>query len=1358
VTLEAGTRLATLSSYVPQAVLQDVASPLPDRGEAHAERFAAAILLIDITGFTALTASAVALGPAGTEGLSRSINAYLGQIIEVIHAHGGDIAKIVGDALMPVWPVGEEDLATVARRAALCGLEIATELGEVEVEGDARLSLKVGLCAGEVAATHVGGLDGRWLFLLAGEAMAQLSSVEAQMQTGTLTASPEAWALVSSRFVGQRLERGHVRVRTTEQQLAPRPLRPIELAPDREAAIRAYIPPVSLGRLDAGQADWLAELRRTTVVFANIRGVGSAREDAVELLQRITLMAQRVFGRYDGWLKELTVDDKGMTLVAAFGVPPFTHENDPARAVQAALTVQSEIRALGLTAGVGVATGPAFCGPFGNRLRRDFAVLGQHVNLAARLMQASGDEGILVDAETQQAAGGRQTFDRLPAYVLKGMAGPIDVYRVRATEPGTDGASGMINRVREQATATETLELLKAGVGALVVFEGEPGIGKSRLVGAWVRRAGASGVATVVGSAAEIDSATPYHAWRSIFEQLLGLETVTDRASRRATVLATLGADGADDRSVELAPLLDPVLSLDLPDNETTNQLGGAVRADNTRDLLVRLLRNGAPTPLMVVLEDAHWLDSASWSLLFRVRRELPSILVVVTMRPIGGEQADPVGPMRSDATTLHLDPLSSDDGIALACERTGAARLAEPVAAFVNSRAEGNPLFIEQLTYAMRDTGRIVVENGVCRVAGAGEELASSIIPDTVQRVITSRLDQLPPAEAMTLKVASVIGQKFALRTLTDIYPLSVEASALIAHLDTLTRLDLVAPTPLAPEPAYEFRHVITQEVAYNLMLSAQSQELHRKLADWYERTYAEDLSPFHAFLAHHWGKAGLATRAVDHLEAAGEQALRTFANEEAIGFLEAAMTLAAQSAIELEPARQARWRLQLGEAYVHMSRYHEGREHLEAGLRLMKRPVPHSRFQQGISLLRELVRQLLRRAGLRRGPRQPSDAAQDDLIAVFRAYERLAEASYYGRETLLPLYCVIRILNEAEASGIPAEIARGYAGTGALFGVVPMPRVAEWYLQRALDRLAETDDVTTREIVEIVAGFYYIGAARWDLAREHFRSVRRLARRLGDRRRLDDALANLAELEYLQGAFRSAAALSDELATSALDRNDRRFHAEGLAGRAYSSWQLGEAAEASRSLASLRKVIAEERDLVDELQIKAAGIEAQLQLSRGDTQQALRASEEAMRLTAGKRPTSFATFLGYVGPAEVYLSLWETGREPREGQALASEAVARLRRFAAVFPIGRPRAALLEGRRLWLLGRRDAGLRAWQDALAGAGELSMAFEEGLCHLEIGRHLDAGDAARVTHIQAARELFGRLGANRALAAIEDAG
>ena len=715
-------RISILSSYLPRAVLDYVAGLPSLPSEPSAESFPAALLLIDITGFTQITTAATRRGAVGTEQLSRSLNTYLGQIADVITDHGGDIAKIVGDGLIPIWPATEEDLATVTRRAAVCGLEIAERLGELEVEPNLRLSLKVGLCAGEIDATHVGGLDGKWLFLITGSGVVQLSVIEEVLQTGDVIGSPQAWDLISDRFVGQRVEAGHIRLTANRNEPSLRPLRPLSIPVEKEHSVRAYVPEVLLSRLDAGQAGWLAEFRRTTVVFANVHGIDDVTADTLQLLQGITQQAQSVIGRYGGWLKEITMDDKGTTLVACFGVPPFTHDDDPARAVDAAVALQASLRDLGVTAGVGVATGPTFCGPVGNATRRDFAMLGGHVNLAARLMLASGGDAVLCDATTHDTARRRREFERLPAFVLKGMASPTEVFRV-ATMAAAAMDHPIVDRKAERAAAGKAMEALAAGEGG-VTFEGEPGIGKSRLADEWLRQAREHGVTTLVGVGSDIDDSTPYHAWRPIFAGLLGLDGVKDPATRKARLLDRLAGD---DDHLRLSPLLGPILSVDLPDNDSTAQMNGVVRGDNTRDLLTALIgEEAAKGQLMLVIEDAHWLDSASLSLLSQVRRDVRSVLLLVTMRPTEEIQADPEGILSVEPTRLRLAPLSPQDAVTLAAERTGAAELAASVATLVRERAEGNPLFIEQLTYAMRDAGRIVVDHGLLRpAAGARRSTA---------------------------------------------------------------------------------------------------------------------------------------------------------------------------------------------------------------------------------------------------------------------------------------------------------------------------------------------------------------------------------------------------------------------------------------------------------------------------------------------------------------------------------------------------------------------------------------------------------------------------------------------------------
>ena len=276
-------------------------------------------------------------------------------------------------------------------------------------------------------------------------------------------------------------------------------------------------------------------MRGTTVVFANVRGLPTDFVDSLASLDAIAKAGQGVAAHYDAWLKELTVDDKGLTLGLVLGVPPNTHEDDASRAIAAALELQTEIAKLGLASRIGVSSGPTFCGLVGNDHRRDFAMLGSHVNLAARLMVAASDDTVLCDTPTHDAAGARYAFERLPAYVLKGLSTPTDVYVALPAGSPSNGATRMIDRTSAQALGIAAFDALRAGQGGLIVVDGEPGIGKSRLTAEWLRQAAKLGISTFVGHTSEIEMSTPYHAWRPIFERLFGLEFGgrSDFASRR---------------------------------------------------------------------------------------------------------------------------------------------------------------------------------------------------------------------------------------------------------------------------------------------------------------------------------------------------------------------------------------------------------------------------------------------------------------------------------------------------------------------------------------------------------------------------------------------------------------------------------------------------------------------------------------------------------------------------------------------------------------------------------------------------------------------------------------------------------
>ncbi len=1353
------TLLQALTSYVPAQITRRLAHDPAPITEPASERVSAAVLFADISGFTALAERLAQHGPAGAEELSQLLNTYFGQLIHLINDSGGDVVKFAGDGLLALWPVmppagdgerGDRPLRSAIYAAAECGLAVQKALHHYRVAEGVRLSLRVGLGAGDVFTTYLGGMHGRWEFLIAGEPLIQVSLAEQQAQPGDVVLSPEAWTLVQEQATGIALAAGGVSLLSVRATLPLRPAAPVAIAPEAEAALRAYIPAAILIRLAAGQTSWLAELRRVTVLFINLPDLNHTT--ALEQAQAVMCALQSDLYDYEGSLNDLHVDDKGVTLVAALGLPPLAHENDAARGVQAALAMQTRLRQFGLSSAVGITTGRVFCGSVGTDQRREYTMLGDTINLAARLMQAAPGD-LLCDAATAQAAQSSLVFDALPAIHVKGKAEPVPVYRPRGHKRGLEAPSrapaALIGRQAERAALLERLQALSQGIGGVVLLEGEAGIGKSRLAEDMAGQARVRGLTTLTGAGDAIEKLKPYHAWRPVFSQIFNLEALpADPAARREHVLEQLAPDS---EALRLAPLLNAVLPLDFPEGELVEQMTGQLHADNTRDLLLRVLKTvAARSPVALILEDAHWLDSTSWALALAVSQRTQSepILLVVVTRPVDDPPpAEYTQLLR--ALSLHrlwLEALPLPDALALVCQRLGVSGLPDEVTALIRAKAEGHPFFCEELAYALRDAGLILVADGDCRLAPGAGDLRSLDFPDTVQGVITSRIDQLPPAPQLTLKVASVIGRVFAFRTLRDVHPIPDDRPKLADHLRSLERLDL---TPLdTPEPdlAYLFKHVITREVAYNLMLFSQRRDLHRAVAEWYERAYAADLSPFYPMLAYHYEKAEIPAKARDYLERAGEQALRSYANREAADFFMKAIALAEAHGRSAQ-TRRARWERQVGEALYGLGQLAESRAHLERSLTLAGRPMPSGQAPLVVGLLVQVARQIRNRLWLDRlSPYPPQRRAA--LLETARAYNLLGQICLLANETLPLLFIALRRLNLTERAGTSPELARAYAEMSVLAGLVGLHPLAEAYIRRAHAAAQSVQEMQlpTQAYVQLATGLYSLGVGQWTEAEDRLGRAGEIADQLGDLRQWGESSTLLQQAAYFQGRYARGAQLASDITLAGHHSGNPLHEAWGLLGQGQNELRLGHLDKALTVLERAAALLAENSDRTSEITVTGLLAVAHVRLGRMDL--ARQAADAAARLIAqvASSPTSQDVVEGYAGVAEVYLTLWEDAvGQSAEFRKLAQRACKDLHGYARVFPIGQPRAWLWQGRCDWLAGDARKARQSWEKSLAAAERRAMPYEQGLTHSEIGRR--AKGMERQTHLARAIELFTRLGA-----------
>lgn len=1400
--------VSDLASYVPNLIVRRLtANPVPTTTPS-AERLATAVLFADISGFTALTERLARRGPSGTEELTQLLNAYFGHLIEVVANHGGDVFKFAGDGLLALWPA-DEGLPMATLRAVQCGLAVqmtmtpgAWSVVDEDQEPPQPFKVRIGIGAGEVTLMRLGGVFGRWEMMVAGEPLLQVSLAQQQARPGEVVIAPAAWPLVEEQCVGLPVGKpvgAGIRLEALRDLVPLRPRLPLELHPNADVALRAFIPKAILSRLVAGQTGWLSELRRVTVLFVNLPDL--TENLPLEQAQAALRAVQNVLYRYEGSISRLGGDDKGPTLVAALGLPPLSHEDDAARGVQAALAIHATLNEMGMRSAVGVTTGQAFCGAVGSLERREYTMMGVVVNLAARLMQAAPGAGaaILCDLATYQAAQGRLDFVALPPLQLKGIATPVPVFQPRPMATGTLPVvlaplhpPTLIGRAAERSVLAAQLQrLVQQNAGRVIVVEGDAGIGKSRLVADLRQSAAAQGVAIWMGDGSAIEQLTPYHAWRSVFSQLLELDGLGDPEARRTQILRRL--EGAPDRTQELplhrlAPLLNTVLPIDAPENDLTAQMSGQVRAKNTRDLLLHLL--GAATreaPRLLIVEDAQWIDSASWALILAVSQlVVPSdgdglpLLMVIAIRDI--EDAAPPeyrhllrlpGVLR-----LHLEGLAPADIQTLVSQRLGVAAIPAPLQTLVYARAQGNPFFSEELACALRDDGLISVSGGICRVEASSDDLKALRLPDTVQGVIIRRIDRLAPAQQLTLKVASVIGPVVTLRTLRAIHPVVADRDYQASYMATLQLAGLTLLVDSAPEPTYAFRHAIIRDVTYNLMSFAQRRELHRAVAGWHEQTYAEDLAPHYALLAYHWGKADVPARATAYLERAGEQALRSGAYQEAIDFLSqaldldrtttlpnngkhnpAAVTQAPLPALTPAKLRQARWERQIGEACYGMGRLAESREHLERAVALLGYPVPTARQDLAGSLLGQTIQQCRYRL-LRARPLRSTAPARAALLEAVRAYELLGQLYYYDNQLTPTLHAALRGVNLAEAAGAAPELAQAYASMQVATGLIALHPLSRLY-GRLAQRQAHGDRTLTPQAwIFQASGIYHIGRGNWAAARTALEQALALTEQLGDHRRWAENRSLLAWITACQGDFHHAAQLCAELYAGARRSGDVQAQTWGLIGQVDSLLPLGRAEVALELLAEAESLLAENLDRARAEEIWAYALLALTALRRDERHLARHTAAAAVELMAQAPPTAIYALSGCAGVAEVYLTLWETRdyRSYVEGLALAEASrrvCATLNTFGRTFPVVRPRSRLWQGLCAWLAGRPAQARAHWRAGLIDAVQLAMPYDQGRLHFEMGRH--ALGAERRTHLAQAAALFSRLGATYDLGRVQAA-
>jgi len=913
----------------------------PDRQPPWIEPVEGTLVMADVSGFTAMSERLAASGKEGAETLTNVINRFFTQMLDIAYDYDGVTLKFGGDAMLIIFCGNEHAKRAVA--AGLRMLQATTAHAPFKVgTGRVKLGMSMGARSGTFYTASVGDPQLRMQELILGEGTCETCAAEAIATSGELCVT--RGTLDALDVVAKAQPRGDVWRVDSVSHVAVTGYTPV---PDISAALgRALLPhlPPPIARVittGTGSSDIEGEHRRVTIVFVNVRGTEELLAEhgphvLLDEVQRYTENLARLADRYGGFLVSNDVYDHGFKYIVVFGAP-VAHEWDTANALRMVCELQK-----GLARGcsplehrIGVNAGFVFAGDVGPPYRRQYTVMGDAVNLSARLMSAAKAGEVLLPSPVAEEAGPGFSTVELPPITVKGKSSAIEICRLvgecAVADVGLTDAGQLVGRECELAEMDAAIAGAFRGHGRLVVLSGEPGIGKSRLMAEAEAHLRAADWQIVRGVCYSHTAATPYGPWMQLLPTLLGVCGDDPGPARVAALEAALEGLGADQRAS--GPLLAPLLNVPAEADPFLEGLDDETRRRLLFDLVAAIVRSrAAAAPLGILLEDLHFADSSSRQLLAHVASRVGDArtLLVVTRRPSGDALTDvdedlviriDLGELDSSAATQLVE------GALAACE------LPPRVIQRLLAKAKGNPLFLEQLAASLSRPEVLERIRGIPSDRLDGQ-LDAIGIPDRVQGLIMSRIDQLGPAEREALRVAAVIGNEFdssTLGVLIDDQP----AAALETALANLDRIELTARSSHGRRV---FSHGLIREVAYDSLLFARRRQLHHRLAVHIESANVASLESVVEELAHHFALSRDDPKTRVYAVQAAEKARRVFAHDEAIQFLHSA--LGATRSRDAQAACVRSYLVEaIGDAYERSGRHEEAVQNYRDALNRWRR-----------------------------------------------------------------------------------------------------------------------------------------------------------------------------------------------------------------------------------------------------------------------------------------------------------------------------------------------------------------------------------------------------------------------------------
>lgn len=842
---------ATLASYVPHLV----ASWEPPTDGPGWTQIEGTLVSADISGFTALSERLARFGREGAEELTNILNDCFERMIEAVNDQYGDILKFGGDALLILFS-GPDHAARACRAAADMRAIVARPLIGVTA-GRVQLAISQGMHSGRFTIYSVSA--GHTDLMITGRGASETVDCESMAKPGEILLSSATAALLAPESTGDALENGRCLLTGTPSLTATVDDPTTHRA---EADPARYLPDAQREQILVGAP---AEHRWVTVAFVKFSHTDHMEDDGpdvvgkhVQHLVSIAADAARANGVH--WMATDIVADGGKIILAAGA--PTASEDDEDRMLRTVRTIIEQTTDFDVR--IGVNCGPVFVGDLGSPRRRTFTIMGDAVNLAARLMAKAEAGQVVASKALIDRARTRYELDTLEPFFVKGKSEPINASILGRLE-GRD-ASGrghmlpLVGRQRELAMLERVVQGARDGHGGVVEVAGDAGAGKTRLIDEVRRRAGLAQVTVICGQYAR---SSPYFVLRLLLRTLSGSALVTPADEAGAAL--TKWVQRVAPEQLPWLPLVGLVADAQVEPTAEADRIAAAFRRERTHRAVADLLATAVRTPSLLVIEDVQWIDDASQDALGTVFDDIAERPWAVLMTRRRGSPLFSALPPAVH-TVIDLEPLGAAAALELATSAAGEDRILRPDDwDRLVTRSGGNPLFVIEL------------------VISAAQQGSGDALPDSIEALVTSRLDQLAAADRLLLREASVLGTVIDTEILaTTLGDDSVRSPERWRDLDVFVT---------ATDGMLQFRHGLHRHVAYEGMSYRRRREAHRRVGDAIEARAGQRNAEWAELLSTHFDAAGARDRAWRYSRIAADRARAKSANVEAAEFYRRAL-----------------------------------------------------------------------------------------------------------------------------------------------------------------------------------------------------------------------------------------------------------------------------------------------------------------------------------------------------------------------------------------------------------------------------------------------------------------------------------